>query len=224
MTEKRRNEQVIAETVAYVRATLQDDSSGHDWWHVYRVWKGAVSIGRREKADLFIVELAALLHDIADWKFHSGDSRVGCGVAEAWLNKQGVERGATEHVCSIISNISFKGAGVRCSALSLEGKVVQDADRLDALGAIGIGRTFAYGGRMGRTMHDPDQKPRQHATAKEYLSSNGSSINHFHEKLLLLKERMNTPTARQIAQSRHDFMEVFLERFSREWDWLDAAG
>lgn len=223
MIDSRRDELVIEETASYVRSILKDDPSGHDWWHVYRVWKEAIHIGKEEKADLFIVALAALLHDIADWKLHDGDTNVGCRLAEEWLHKQGVEQNVSEHVCRIISNMSFKGAGVSCPTLSLEGKVVQDADRLDAIGAIGIGRAFAYGGRKGRIMCDPDQKPRQHSSAVDYLSSNSSSINHFYEKLLLLKDRMNTETARQIAQGRHDFMEAFLDRFSREWSWVDAT-
>ena len=213
---------VVDLTASYVRSKLQGDASGHDWWHAYRVWKGAVYIGTRENVDLLTVQLAALLHDIADWKLHKGDTRVGCRTAKKWLTKCGVEEGVVTHVCAIISTISFKGAGVSSYVDSMEGKVVQDADRLDALGAIGIGRAFAYGGHMGRIMYDPNRKPQLHATAEQYLSSNGPTINHFHEKLLLLKDLMNTPTAKRMAQSRHDFMKVFLERFEREWTWKDV--
>jgi uncharacterized protein len=213
---------VVERTAAYVRSKLQGDSSGHDWWHTYRVWKGAVYIGRREQADLLTVQLAALLHDIADWKLHKGDTNIGARSAKKWLTKCEVDGAVVTHVGRIISTISFKGAGVRSSVDSLEGKVVQDADRLDALGAIGIGRTFAYGGHTGRIMYDPKRKPQLHRTAEQYLSSGSPSINHFYEKLLLLKDRMNTPTAKQIAQGRHNFMVAYLNRFKREWDWKDV--
>ena len=159
---------VINKTVEYVKDTLSKDSSGHDWWHVNRVYKLACQIARFEDADEYTVALAALLHDIADWKFHGGDDSVGPKVAQQWLDELGVDNEIIEQVCRIIKEVSFKGAGVEDSVSSLEAKVVQDADRLDALGAIGIGRTFAYGGHKGRKMYDPDIQPVNHQTFDEY--------------------------------------------------------
>ena len=209
---------LIDRTADHVRGVLAGEGTGHDWWHVYRVWKMAQRIGRAERADLLVVELAALLHDIADWKLHDGDSSVGPKAAKAWLDSLEVDAGVTEQVCRIIANMSFKGAGVEQSALSLEGKIVQDADRLDAIGAIGIARTFAYGGAKGRAIYDPAVKPVEHHTAEAYLKTDGHTINHFYEKLLLLKDRMNTATGRQIADERHRFMEEYLQRFFEEWE------
>jgi uncharacterized protein len=218
------NEQnkVIEETIQYVKGTLAQDSSGHDWWHIYRVWKNAINIGRHEHADMFTVQLAALLHDIADWKFHDGDDDIGPRLAGEWLAKCGVDKKIIAHVTKIIKNISFKGSGVENKIDTLEGMIVQDADRLDAIGAIGIGRTFAYGGYMGRIMYDPAIKPLLHATFEEYRTSQSPTINHFYEKLLLLKELMHTQTAKAIAQKRHEFIERFLEKFFEEWDGQDA--
>jgi uncharacterized protein len=204
-------------TANHVRTVLSDDGSGHDWWHVYRVWKLAQRIGRAENADLLIVELAALLHDIADWKLHDGDSAVGPAKAKAWLDSLALDIGITEHVCGIIANMSFKGATVEQPPLSREGQVVQDADRLDAVGAIGIARAFAYGGSKGRAIHDPQIRPAEHRTAEDYLKP-GPTVNHFYEKLLLLKDRMNTPAGRAIAEARHQFMEDFLRQFYAEWE------
>jgi uncharacterized protein len=167
---------------------------------------------------LLIVELAALLHDIADWKFHDGDLSVGPKKAKDWLDSQGVEHTISNHVCQIIAGVSFKGAGVEPAPLSLEGQVVQDADRLDAIGAIGIARAFAYGGSKGRMIHDPAAKPAEHNSAEEYIRSCGTTINHFYEKLLLLKDRMNTPSGKTLALERHRFMEDFLRRFHEEWE------
>jgi uncharacterized protein len=209
---------LIDRTADHVRGVLAGEGTGHDWWHVYRVWKMAERIGRAEHADMLVVELAALLHDIADWKLHDGDSSVGPKAAKAWLDSLEVDAGVTEQVCRIIANMSFKGAGVEQSALSLEGKIVQDADRLDAIGAIGIARTFAYGGAKGRAIYDPAVKPVEHHTAEAYLKTDGHTINHFYEKLLLLKDRMNTATGRQIADERHRFMEEYLRRFFEEWE------
>lgn len=209
---------VIERTADYVKAILSGEGSGHDWWHTCRVWKTARRIGQTEHADLQVVELAALLHDIADWKTHGGDSTVGPEVARQWLVPLGVDGKVVEHVCRIIADISFKGAGVEQPVLSLEGQVVQDADRLDAIGAIGIARAFAYGGAKGRLIHNPEVQPQQHQTAKAYLNSGGTTVNHFYEKLLLLKDRMNTATGRAIAEERHQFMEEFLRRFFEEWD------
>jgi uncharacterized protein len=205
-------------TAEYVRQTLGGDSSGHDWFHIERVWKNAVHIGRYEQADLQVVQLAALLHDIADWKFHDGDDSAGPRVARSWLESQGVAETVIAKVCQIIAGVSYKGANVTASSLSLEGQVVQDADRLDAIGAIGIARAFAYGGHKGRAMHDPSIPPTLHQTFEDYKKDKGPTINHFHEKLLLLKDRMNTATARKLAAERHRFMEAFLEQFLAEWE------
>ncbi len=205
-------------TADHVRTRLSGEASGHDWWHTYRVWRMAKRIGQAEEADLLVVELAALLHDIADWKSHGGDSTVGSEMAREWLGSLGVDQGVIEHICRIVADISFKGAGVEQPVLSLEGKVVQDADRLDAIGAIGIARAFAYRGAKGRPIHDPEVQPTEHRTAEAYLRGGGTTINHFYEKLLLLKDRMNTATARAIAEKRHRFMEEFLRRFYEEWE------
>jgi uncharacterized protein len=167
---------------------------------------------------MLVVELAALLHDIADWKLHDGDCSRGPRVAREWLDSLQLDPSLSERVCAIIANISFKGAAVEQAPLSLEGQVVQDADRLDAMGAIGIARAFAYGGAKNRPMYDPAIEPTEHRTAESYLKSGGATINHFHEKLLLLKNRMNTATGRAIVQTRHQFMEDYLKTFHAEWD------
>lgn len=208
---------LIDRTANHVRTVLSSDGTGHDWWHVYRVWKMAQRIGQAEKADLLVVDLAALLHDIADWKLHDGDSMLGPKIARDWLDSLDLGPGISEHVCHIIANISFKGAKVEPPTLSPEGKVVQDADRLDAMGAIGIARAFAYGGAKGQAIYDPTVKPTEHRTAEAYLKG-GTTINHFYEKLLLLKDRMNTATGRAMAEERHRFMEDYLRRFYEEWE------
>jgi len=186
------------------------------------VWQLAKQIAKQEGADLFIVELAALLHDIADWKFHDGDETVGPRVAGQWLKQCCVDEEIIKHIQKIIKDISFKGAGVATPMNTLEGKVVQDADRLDAIGAVGIGRCFAYGGHKGNGMYDPEQAVSMHRTADEYKKNKSTSLNHFYEKLFLLKDRMNTSHARTIAQERHDFMEGFVKKFLKEWDGTDA--
>lgn len=210
--------EILERTAEHVRKTLAGDSSGHDWHHIARVWRNAVHIGREEKADLTIVQLAALLHDIADWKFHGGDEYAGPREARRWLESQGVDEATICHVCDIIAKVSFKGAAVATGDLSLEGQVVQDADRLDAIGAIGVARAFAYGGHSGRALYDPDIPPTPHDSFEAYKSSKGPTINHFHEKLLLLRDRMNTATAKKLAANRHAFMEDFLRHFHAEWD------
>ncbi len=209
---------MISRTADYVRDLMQGESSGHDWWHIYRVWQNSLYIAAHENVDSDVVQLAALLHDIGDWKFHAGDDSVGPRLAREWLQSIDVEEGAIAHVCTIIANLSFKGADVKAAPLSAEGQVVQDADRLDAIGAIGIARAFAYGGAKGREMHDPEAKPVMHATFEQYKASRGTTINHFHEKLLLLKDRLNTPTARRLAERRHAFMVEFLSEFDAEWN------
>lgn len=212
---------LINQTADYVRQEMAGDSSGHDWWHIYRVWKTSLHLAERESADTQVVQLAALLHDIGDWKFHGGDETVGPRMAREWLISRSVETAVIEHVAVIIKDLSFKGANVEPPKLSLEGQVVQDADRLDAIGAIGIGRAFAYGGAKGRSMHDPDQPPELHATFEAYKTRQSSTINHFHEKLLLLKDRLNTASARAYAAERHAFMEEFIRRFMQEWEGLE---
>lgn len=210
--------EVIEKIAEEVKARLGGEGSGHDWWHVSRVWKMAKRIGEKEKTDLFRVELGALLHDIADWKFHDGDDTVGPKMAREMLEKYKVPQETIDAVCQIIKEVSFKGAQVKTEPSTLEGKVVQDADRLDALGAIGIARAFAYGGHKNRIMYDPNIAPVMHATKEEYSKSQNPTINHFYEKLLLLKGLMNTETAKEIAESRHEFMEGYLRRFFKEWE------
>jgi uncharacterized protein len=210
--------QMIALTAEHVRQKLASDSSGHDWWHIDRVRRNALRIAREERADCHIVELAALLHDIADWKFHYGDETAGPRAAREWLSSLLVERVIVDEVCDIISQVSFKGAGVETTMPTLEGKCVQDADRLDAIGAIGIARAFAFGGHFGRLMYDPAVPPRHHESFAAYKSNCGPTINHFYEKLLLLQGRMQTNTGRKLAIERHQFMETFLKQFFDEWN------
>ncbi len=197
---------------------MQGDTSGHDWWHTHRVVQTALRIAGEEGADPFVVELAALLHDLADWKLAGGDESAGPRVARQWLEGLGADGNAVDHVCEIVGGVSFKGAGVPTPMRTAEGRVVQDADRLDAIGAIGIARTFAYGGHAGREIHNPAAVPCQHGSFEEYKNSTSPTTLHFHEKLLLLKDRMNTPAGRRIAGERHDFMKEYLDRFYREWE------
>ena len=201
--------QIINQTVQHIKAKLVGEGSGHDWWHIYRVWKNAIHIAKHEKADLFVVELAALLHDIADWKFNDGNDNVGPKLAKEWLKKLSVDENIISHVCQIIKDASFKGSGVVTKMKTIEGMIVQDADRLDAIGAIGIGRTFAYGGAKGREMYNPEIKPEKHESFEQYKNNQSTTINHFYEKLLLLKDLMNTTTAKKIAKKRHKVMEKF---------------
>jgi uncharacterized protein len=209
---------LIEAIAAEVEARQNGEGSGHDWWHTWRVWRMAERIGHAEGANMLVVGLAALLHDIADWKLHDGDDTVGPRVARQIMERHGVAEEATAQVCTIIATMSFKGAGVPSAMAAIEGKVVQDADRLDAIGAIGIARAFAYGGHEGRPLHDPGMAPILHASKEDYARNTSATVNHFHEKLLLLKDLMNTSTARGIAEGRHRFMEEFLQRFTREWD------
>ncbi|RJP51368.1 MAG: HD domain-containing protein [Anaerolineaceae bacterium] len=211
---------IIQKTAGYIQREFSDDSSGHDWWHIYRVWKNALAICKHEKADEFIVQLAALLHDLDDWKFNDHGDETPLR-ATAWLDSFDLDPSITDAVCRIITRISFKGAGVKNKMDSLEGFIVQDADRLDAIGAIGIGRAFAYGGYKNRTMYDPDSPPQMHDSFEEYKNSKSATINHFYEKLLLLKDMMNTPAAKRIAEQRHEVMVEFLDQFMREWEGKD---
>lgn len=209
--------QILLKTEAFIREKLAGDSSGHDWWHIDRVRRNAVHIARDEGADLYVVELAALLHDVADWKFHGGDDSIGPQTARDWLTRHEVDPTVIDHVCEIIATVSFKGAGVATEMSTIEGKCVQDGDRLDAIGAVGIARAFAFGGHFGRAIYDPDVPPEQHQTFAAYKSKGGPTINHFYEKLLLLKDRMQTATGRRLATERHQFMEQFLDQFFGEW-------
>ena len=211
-------QQIIDRTAAHVQHLLSGEGSGHDWWHIHRVWNNARRIAAGEQADDFIVELAALLHDIGDHKFHGGDETVGPRMAADWLQQLQVTDDIIQQVCTIISELSFKGAGTSSAMSSLEGQIVQDADRLDAIGAIGIARTFAYGGYKNPEIYNPTIAPVLHDSFEAYKNNTAPTINHFYEKLLLLKERMHTRTARTIAGERHRFMEAYLEQFYAEWE------
>lgn len=217
------NQKLIEKTVTFVREKLEGEGSGHDWWHIDRVWRLAKRLQKSEGGDLLIVELAALLHDIADWKFHNGDLEAGPKAARVWLESLDAESAIIDHVCQIVRDISFKGAGVVTSMSTIEGQVVQDADRLDAIGAIGIARTFAYGGSKNREMYNPEKPPESHENFEQYKKSQGATINHFYEKLLLLKDRMNTDSAKKIALERHEFMERYLKQFYAEWAEEDGV-
>ena len=213
------NKEIIEKTMIFVKSKLEGEGSGHDWWHILRVYNNALDIAEKEKdCDIFVIELAALLHDIADWKFHDGNLDKGSEISETFLTELNVPKETTTHISEIIKNISFKGANVKNTITTKEGMIVQDADRLDAIGAIGIGRAFAYGGFMKREMYNPDIPYEVHNTFEEYKSKNGSTINHFYEKLLLLKDKMNTKTGKEKAQKRHEFMLTFLEEFYSEWE------
>lgn len=211
-------DKIIKQTAEHVRRLLAGDSAGHDWFHIERVRRTALTIAEEEQADVFVVELAALLHDVADWKFVAGDHLAGPQAARDWLTQCRASDDVIQHVALIIEELSFKGAGVATPMKTLEGQIVQDADRLDAIGAVGIARAFAYGGAKGRAMHDPDIPPQPHTSFEAYKSNNGPTINHFYEKLLLLKNRMNTAAGRRLAEGRHEFIERFLEQFLAECD------
>ena len=209
---------IIQKTIDFVKKALSKAEGGHDWWHIYRVWKMAKHIAKTEKVDLFIVELGALLHDIADSKFYNGDENIGPYKAERFLKSLNVDKNIIDHIIKIIQNISFQGGKHIQEFKSLELDVIQDADRLDVLGAIGIARTFNYGGYKNREIYNPNIKPNLNMTKEEYKNSNAPQLNHFYEKLLLLKDRMNTATGKKLANNRHKFMELFLDEFYKEWD------
>jgi len=209
---------LIDATIDFVKETLKGAEGGHDWWHIYRVWKSAININKEEKAIDLVVQLGALLHDIADSKFHDGDETVGSETARLFLEEQQVEAQTIIQVIDIIENISFKGGFGQSENMSLELMVVQDADRLDAIGAIGIARAFNYGGFKNRTLHDPTIEPVNYRDKEAYKKSDAPTINHFYEKLLLLKDKMNTNSGRQLAAERHKFMELYLEQFYAEWE------
>ena len=209
---------IIAHTITFVKKKLENAEGGHDWFHIERVYKNAILISKTEKVDSFIVSLGALLHDIADSKFYNGDEAIGPKKASDFLNYKKVPKDVIAHVIKIIENISFKGGNKKQQFFSNELAVVQDADRLDALGAIGIARCFNYGGYKNRKLYDPDIKPNLNMTPEEYKNSNSPTINHFYEKLLLLKNKINTTTGKQIAENRHLYMESFLAQFYGEWN------
>lgn len=211
---------IIFLTVDFVKQQLMDAEGGHDWFHIERVWKNAEAIAQGEACDQEIVALASLLHDIADSKFHGGDETVGPALARNWLTSKRYPEEKLEHIIAIVENISYKGGKELRTHESIELDVVQDADRLDAIGAIGIARTFNYGGFKNRVIYDPAIQPDLNMTKEEYKKSTAPTINHFYEKLLLLKERMNTTTGKKIALERHRFMESFLDQFYAEWKGL----
>lgn len=209
---------VIDNTILFVKKQLQNTESGHDWFHIYRVYKNAMHIAKTEQCNLQIVQLAALLHDIADSKFYNGDESIGPKMAREFLESQKVDHFIVDNVVQIIENISFKGGNFQTHFNSIELQIVQDADRLDAIGAIGIARTFNYGGFKNRTIYNPDIAPILNMNKEQYKNSDAPTINHFYEKLLLLKSRMNTEAGKKIAEERHRFMELFLSQFYAEWD------
>lgn len=211
-------EQVIRNTIQFVKTELEGAEGGHDWFHIERVYKNALHIAQGETVDKTTVALGALLHDIADSKFHAGDETLGPQKARKFLKTQNLSKKAIDHVVRIIENVSFKGGNFEQTFYSKELDVVQDADRLDALGAIGIARTFNYGGFKNRALYNPDLPPQLNMNPEQYKKSEAPTINHFYEKLLLLKNRMNTEAGKKIAAERHRFMEVFLEQFYAEWE------
>lgn len=209
---------LINDTIAFVKKELENAEGGHDWFHIERVYKNALLIANGENCDILIVQLGALLHDIADSKFHDGDETVGPKKARLFLESKNVPENKIVPVINIIENISFKGGHEAKKFSSLELDIVQDADRLDAIGAIGIARTFNYGGFKNRAIYHPEIKPNLHMSKEEYKNSDAPTINHFYEKLLLLKDKMNTKTGKEIAAQRHEFMELFLNQFYDEWN------
>jgi uncharacterized protein len=212
-------QQIIHKTKVHLKTEFGNEGTGHDWWHIERVFNNATAIAKKEKgADLFIVQLGALLHDVADFKFHGGDDTIGGKVAAQWLKKIGADELTIQSVVHIVDNVSFKGLGVRSNMESLEGKIVQDADRLDAIGALGIARAFAYGGYKERPIYDPGKKTKTHNSFSSYKKGSDSSIHHFYEKLLYVKDLMNTKTGRAMALQRHTFLERYLKEFYAEWE------
>jgi uncharacterized protein len=209
---------LIDNTILFVKQQLENAEGGHDWFHIERVYKNALLIAEGEDCDLIVVKLGALLHDIADSKFHGGDETVGPKTARNFLESQNVKEDIILHVITIIENISFKGGNFEKKFNSKELEIVQDADRLDAIGAIGIARTFNYGGFKNRPLYNPNIQPNMSMNKEEYKNSESPTLNHFYEKLLLLKDKMNTETGKEIAQKRHDFMVTFLSQFYAEWD------
>ena len=209
---------IVAKTADFVKQRMSGEATGHDWWHVYRVWQLAKHIvGREPGADIVVVELGALLHDVADWKFYE-DEEEGPRVARTWLEQNNADEKVIVRIEDIIRNVSFKGAKVKNKLSTIEGQIVHDADKLDAMGAIGIARAFAYGGANQRVMYDPVREPVLHQTFEAYKNDKTGTINHFYDKLLLLKDRMYTKTGKQLAEHRHKYLEQYLEEFYAEWD------
>ena len=209
---------IIDKTILFVKEQLKNAEGGHDWFHIERVYRNSILIAKNEQCNLEIVKLGALLHDIADSKFHNGDETIGPKIAHEFLKKENVSEEIISHVIKIIENISFKGGNFEKKFSSKELDIVQDADRLDALGAIGIARTFNYGGFKNRSIYDPNIAPKFNMCKEEYKNSETPTINHFYEKLLLLKEKMNTQSGKKIAEDRHIYMENFLSQFYAEWE------
>ena len=209
---------IIDKTIHFVKEKLENAEGGHDWFHIERVYKNSLLIAQEENCDLTVVKLGALLHDIADSKFHDGDETVGPRTAQVFLESENVSQETIVHVINIIENISFKGGNFGQQFDSKELRIVQDADRLDALGAIGIARCFNYGGFKNRALYNPAISPKVNMSKEEYKNSESPTLNHFYEKLLLLKDKMNTPTGKKIAEARHKYMEDFLSQFYAEWE------
>lgn len=209
---------IIQNTIQFVKEKLEGAEAGHDWFHIERVWKLSKKIAQSEDCNLNVVELSALLHDIADPKFHNGDETLALKISRKFLETQNVEEETIQQVLFIIQNISFKNRGEAPQNLPIELKVVQDADRIDAIGAIGVARTFNFGGFKNNMMYHPDIQPKLNMSKEEYKKSNGTTVNHFYEKLLLLKDLMNTNEGKKIAEERHQFMLTFLDQFMKEWN------
>ncbi len=214
-------DQILKKAELKIAEVLGSDTSGHDLWHIKRVVALSKIIGKKEGGNLFIIELAAWLHDIADHKYHNGDESAGPREALKWMLSQNVPQEDINSVVTIIKEVSYKGAKVKTPMSTLEGKVVQDADRLDAIGAIGVARSFAYGGSKQHAIYEPEIEPVSHSSFEEYKNSKASVINHFYEKLLLLKDLMNTRTGMQLAEKRHRFMQEFLNQFYKEWNIME---
>lgn len=222
--------EIVEKTKEFVKEKLKHAESGHDFYHIQRVWKNSIKIAKAEQLlnqensssekyiNMLVVELAALLHDIADHKFHNGDDKIGPQVAKDFLSSINLEDDIIEAVCEIIATISFKGSTEKNQMKTIEGKIVQDSDRLDALGAIGIARAFTYGGFKNRILYDPEEKPNMNMDWQQYKNNKGTTINHFYEKLLLITDRMNTKAGKEMAEKRHNFMVEYLNNFLEEWN------
>ncbi|KUY27408.1 HD domain-containing protein [Elizabethkingia ursingii] len=209
---------LISKTIEFVKKKLEGAEAGHDWFHIERVWKLSKRIAEAEECNIEVVELGALLHDIADPKFHNGDENIGPDTAKTFLESQNVDENTIQQVIFIIRNISFKNRNEAPKEKPIELQVVQDADRLDAIGAIGIARVFNFGGFKNNPIYIPGEEPKLNLSKEEYKKSNGTSINHFYEKLLLLGGLMNTEKGKEMAEVRHQYMENFLQQFYDEWN------
>lgn len=209
---------LVLKTFNFVKETLKNADASHDFWHIQRVYNNAIEIAKTEECDIFVVKLGALLHDIADYKYYGGDEQIGPRITKEFLMSQDIDDDIVDKVENIVRYVSFKGGKHKCDYKSIELDIVQDADRLDAIGAIGIARCIAYSAENNRELYNPEIEPNLDMTSQEYINNSSSAINHFYEKLLLLKEKMNTKTARKIAENRHSFMEKYLEQFFAEWE------